>query len=855
MPRRHTEIQSNRTAPANRKALSPRAGRKDTKPQAPAPPVSRLRCPPGMEPAEWQRALRRQFGQAQAFELAPIGAGVVLGDWRVLNPAGASSYRVAIRGLQPGDNFCTCADYATNGLGTCKHIEFTLQRLLRKRGAKAAFRAGWQPQASELWLRYGEQRTPCFTPGQDCPPALLKWADRHFDLAQGGIWRASNALWSFDSALQQAQRLADQHGHGLQVHEDVLAFMAQARDAHHRAQTLEQAYPQGAKDKNLRKLLTTRLYPYQVEGALFAARAGRVLIGDDMGLGKTVQAIAAAELMARHFGVRRVLVVCPTSLKHQWQAEFERFAGRPAQVLQGLRGARQDQWRAEAFCKIVNYETLVRDADRAQAWAPELMIVDEAQRVKNWHTQAARALKRLADPALCPNVVVLTGTPLENRLEELLSIVQVVDQHALGPSWRLLHDHQQTDEAGRAVGYRDLHRIGERLAPILLRRRKSEVLAQLPERVDKTLFVPLTPQQRAHHDENGQVVSRIVQRWRHTGYLSDIDQRRMQCALQNMRMACNSTWLLDHETDHGGKADELMAVLDEILQDPQAKAVVFSQWLGTHEVLMRRLAQRGWGHVFFHGGVPAPQRGELIRRFHEDEGCRLFLSTDAGSAGLNLQHAAAVVVNMDQPWNPALLEQRIGRVHRMGQQRGVQVIHLVAEDSIEQGMLSLLSFKRALFDGVLDGGDSTVFMEGGRLSRFMETVGKTTEGVLRPDAPFADRDDIATPDSVAIAVEPETAWASDDGEDVPAAAQTGPAPTPAPAAVDPWTPLLQAGLQWLDGLAADPKDAPAPGQASPTHGVKTDPTTGERYLRLPVPDPALLRTLADRLIEVLQRRG
>jgi hypothetical protein len=133
------------------------------------------------------------------------------------------------------------------------------------------------------------------------------------------------------------------------------------------------------------------------------------------------------------------------------------------------------------------------------------VIVDEAQRIKNWNTVAARALKRIA----CPYAIVLTGTPLENRLEELISIVQFVDQHRLGPTWRLLHEHQQRDDGGRVVGYKDLGRIGATLAPIMLRRRKAEVLAQLPERIDNTLFVPMTPQQWAHHNENGDIVARI----------------------------------------------------------------------------------------------------------------------------------------------------------------------------------------------------------------------------------------------------------------------------------------------------------------------------------------------------------
>ena len=152
------------------------------------------------------------------------------------------------------------------------------------------------------------------------------------------------------------------------------------------------------------------------------------------------------------------------------------------------------------------------DLDLIAAWAPELVIVDEAQRVKNWNTIAARALKRIDSPY----AIVLTGTPLENKLEELISIVQFVDQHRLGPTWKLLHEHQVKDEAGRVTGYTGLEKIGQTLAPIMIRRRKSEVLRQLPSRTDQNLLVPMTEMQMLYHQENADVVARIVQRWRKT---------------------------------------------------------------------------------------------------------------------------------------------------------------------------------------------------------------------------------------------------------------------------------------------------------------------------------------------------
>jgi superfamily II DNA or RNA helicase len=844
---------------------SARTGRKapEAAPRSAAEPrLSRQRRPQQMAADDWQRALRRQFGREQVFELKNLGdakLAPIFSEFSVGNAASGGRYRVAIRGTAPGDNLCTCLDFATNDLGTCKHIEFTLARLAARRGGSAALARGFVPPYSEVYLHQAGQRTVRFRPGADCPRAVLEPAHQIFDAPAGWVLPWSR-LAELDDFIAAATKAAANAGHELRVDERALAFVAQVRDAERRQQVLAQAYPKGAADKGLAKLLKARLYPYQAEGALFAARAGRVLLGDEMGLGKTVQAIAGAELLARHFGVQRVLVVCPTSLKHQWQREIARFAGRPVQVLQGLRPARQQQYREEAFCRITSYETLVRDLDLVQAWAPELLVVDEAQRVKNWNTVASRALKRV-DSAYA---FVLTGTPLENRLEELISIVQLVDQHRLGPTWRLLHEHQQVDDAGRVVGYRDLDRIGATLAPILLRRRKAEVLTQLPERVDTTLFVPMTPEQRGHHDENGFIVTRIVSRWRKTGFLSDVDQRRLQCALQNMRMSCNSTWLLDHETDFGHKADELMTLLEELFQQPEAKAVVFSQWLGTHEVLMRRLRARGWDHVLFHGGVPGDKRGALVDRFAGDPGCRLFLSTDAGGVGLNLQHAAATVVNMDLPWNPAKLEQRIGRVHRLGQRRGVQVINMVAQGSIEEGMLGVLAFKKSLFSGVLDGGDSAVFMNGTRLAKFMESVDEVTGAMGTAEeagpAPVGTMP-VPAPAPPPLAEVDEAATASPPTVEVGAIGQATEAPASpaaplATSAADPWAPLLEAGLRWIESL--NESTVPAAddgGQDDRRPRISTDPRTGARSVTLPLPDPATVKRLAEGLSRLLAGLG
>jgi SNF2 family DNA or RNA helicase len=789
-----------------------------------------------MAPKDWQRALRRQFGSEQSFGLENLGDEPFFSEFRVSNPASKSAYRVAIRGLGPGGNFCSCPDYATNGLGTCKHLEFVLTRLAKKRGAKAAFARGYQPAFSELYLRNDGSRAIYFRTGTDCPPALSRASAALFDAARDGRLREDRF-----SDLEHFIAKAAASGHDLRVYDDTLDFIAVRRDADRRAMALDKLFPRGAADPGLETLLKVSLYPYQAEGALFAVRAGRALIGDDMGLGKTIQAIAAAEILARHFGVTKVLVICPASLKYQWQSEVARFTRRrdaqAPRVIEGGRAQRQRDFSLEDLCKITNYEKLQPDLDLIATWAPELVIVDEAQRVKNWNTVAARALKRIDSPY----AIVLTGTPLENKLEELISIVQFVDQYRLGPTWKLLHEHQVRDEAGRVTGYTGLEKIGRTLAPIMIRRRRPEVLRQLPSRTDQNLLVPMTDAQMALHRENADIVAKIVQRWRRTRFLSEGDQRRMTCALQNMRMSCNSTYLLDQETDHGVKADELGALFDDMLDRPEAKAVVFSQWQRTHDIVIRRLETRGLGYVSFHGGIPSEKRPALLQRFRDDPDCRVLLSTDAGSTGLNLQHASTLI-NMDLPWNPAILEQRIARVHRMGQKRPVQVVNFVAKGTIEEGMLSMLAFKRSLSAGILDGGSGEISLGGSRLSRFMKDVENVTEHMGKSEALTASEE----AGSSAAAGAAETA-VEDTGATVPtvagqaAAAHVGTAAGPVDdAEPNPWQALIQAGAQFVAAFAA--VDNPA---ASPSPLIECDPATGARHLKVPLPAPATVRQLAD----------
>jgi hypothetical protein len=286
----------------------------------------------------------------------------------------------------------------------------------------------------------------------------------------------------------------------------------------------------------------------------------------------------------------------------------------------------------------------------------------------------------------------------------------------------------------------------------------------------------------------------------------------------------------------------LAALLDELFAEPGTKAVVFSQWTRTLDIVIRRLEARGLGYVSFHGGVPSDKRPALVERFREDPACRVFLSTDAGSTGLNLQHASTLV-NMDLPWNPAILEQRIARIHRMGQERPVQIINFVAKGTIEEGMLSVLAFKRSLSAGILDGGSGEISLGGSRLNRFMKDVenvtGQMGEGETVTPAEEVNNidkaDDAGSIDDVDTDIDAgtgRTVIAQTDGAGVP----------PRDTGTDPWQALAQVGMQFIAALASanDPIAAAHP-------WIERDPATGRQSLKMPLPPPETARQLANAL--------
>ncbi len=673
--------------------------------------IPKLQKPEGMTIELWQIALRVQDGEEKTFAIKNVGDHPVFSDFEVQDLDAKQSYKVAIRSKDIGLNYCACNDFSTNTLGTCQHIEHVLFKLKKKRRNAKIFKEGYTPPYSSVFLKYGEERKVMFRIGSVNADKIRIITSEFFDEK---LQIRLDAIDHFEKFIEDITKLDPD----FRCYHDALDYIIEVRDTQKRKQQLDQKYNLEFEPTVLDDLLKVKLYPYQKECVLFAANAGRCLIADDMGLGKTIQSIGISELLKREMGIEKVLIICPTSLKYQWKYEIEKFTHNPdITVIEGPWLKRREQYKTAGFYSIVSYHMAVNDQDAIKKFAPDCIILDEAQKIKNVQTKTAQQIKKI----FSPYGLILTGTPLENRLEELHSILEFINPFRLGPLFRFLDTHQITDDHGKVTGYKDLHKIKEMLTPVMIRRTKDDVLKQLPERTDKNFFVPMTDEQMEVHSEYQDMVARLVSKWRRQKFLSEKDRQRLLIGLNCMRMVSDSTFILDQKTRFDTKISELFTLLDSTLVNKNEKVVIFSQWVRMTGLVAEELENRGIKYAHLHGGVPSKKRGELMTTFREDTDCQIFLSTDAGGIGLNLQ-TASLVVNLDCPWNPAVLEQRIARVHRLGQDKPVFVANFISKGSIEESIMQLVQFKKSVFAGVLDDGENNVFMGDSKFKQFMKTV-------------------------------------------------------------------------------------------------------------------------------------
>ena len=657
---------------------------------------------------------RQERARTERMSIRSLAPGSLWTDYLVTNAVSGKTYRVALRGRERGDSYCSCPDFRKNTLGTCKHILRVLDKV-ESRFPQAIRKRKFVPRDVAVHVRHVDR------------PELRIQAPPKFNGEAEAILAPIR-----DRAITDVQDLLDRVRR-LEAVECPVTIYPDAEEWIHQRLFQDRISSKVAEIRSkprthpLRtELLKAELLPYQLDGIAFAVGAGRAILADDMGLGKTIQGVGVAEFLAREAGITKVLIVCPTTLKSQWRNEIHRFSERDCRLIVGGAAQRARQYDDSGFFTICNYEQVLRDFLAIERARWDLIILDEGQRIKNWEAKTSRVIKALKSPF----ALVLSGTPLENRLDDLFSVAEFIDDRRLGPAFRFFNRHRIVDDKGRVLGYKDLKELRRQLGPILLRRTRKSVMQDLPPRSTEVVRIAPTAEQLELHRTHMRIVTHIVGK----KFITEMDLLRLQKALLMCRMAADGTFLVDKQTPgYSSKLEQIDNLLEQLAAEDGRKILLFSEWTTMLNLIEPLLQKRKLSYVRLDGSIPQKQRQPLVNTFQNDPECRLFITTNAGSTGLNLQ-AANTVINVDLPWNPAVLEQRIARAHRMGQKRPVQVFVLVTEETLEEKLLSTLSAKHELALATLDPDSDvdTVDLVGG-----MEELRRRLEVLLgaKPDAP------------------------------------------------------------------------------------------------------------------------
>ena len=451
------------------------------------------------------------------------------------------------------------------------------------------------------------------------------------------------------------------------------------------------------------------LRPYQQRGLSWLAFLSSLGLGaclaDDMGLGKTVQ-LLALEAAQRHDDptARPTLLLCPMSLVGNWQREATRFAPELRVYAhhgpQRLHGEALHETLAETDLVLTTYATCVRDNDELAAVEWQRVVLDEAQAIKNSLSRSAKAVRRLSSD----HRVALTGTPVENRLAELWSIMDFLNPGMLGSAelfrtrYAIPVERHGLDEPARVL--RTITR------PYVLRRLKTDptIVDDLPEKIEIKQYCHLTTEQASLYQS---VVDEMMERIEST---EGIERRgNVLAAMAKLKQVCNHPALLLHDRsvigERSGKVTRLEEILEEILAEGD-KVLCFTQYTELAAMLLPHLAARfGTDVAYLHGGTPRARRDEMVARFQSDGGPPIFLlSLKAGGTGLNLT-AANHVIHIDRWWNPAVENQATDRAFRIGQKRNVQVRKFICTGTLEERIDEMIEDKKALADLVVGGGE------------------------------------------------------------------------------------------------------------------------------------------------------
>lgn len=764
-----------------------------------------------------KRVLEERLTRAVQAKYRIKWADNLYGEHLLTNDKG-KTYRITLRDFDSETGYINNPDWRFNKLGTTKHIMFAFEQLRKQPALRKKLKKKF-PFVEIYTDPLNDYRITWYYP-HEMPANIDTLIRKHFGNKQH---LEGDAVKKFLPFLKAAADMP------------LIKIRPEVEEMVNDAWEQEMMQNLQKKTKLDYSALKVKPFPYQQQGIEFATFRSGAIIADEMGLGKTLQAIATAIFKKELFGFSKALVVCPASLKAQWKAEIEKYSSEKAVIADGFPKERALLYKnSSSYFVIVNYETVLRDWKAMNNASFDLVILDEAQRIKNFGTTTAQTVKMLQKK----HCLVITGTPIENKLADLYSVMQFVNPALLGPLWEFSYQHCYFDvrKADKITGYYNLQNLNAKLKEVLIRRSKREVLRDLPNLTQKDVPVLLSSEQASYHASYAQALSKLLRK----KVLTPYDMQKMQLLLTSMRMVCDSTFLVDKETNTSPKLTELRYLLTEQMSLPESgrKVLIFSEWVTMLDLIGNMLNELGITYVKMTGEVPVKHRQKLVEQFTNDPVCTVFLSSEAGGAGLNLQ-VADTVINFELPWNPGKKNQRIGRIDRLGQRsKHLTVINFITRLSIEERIAQGLVLKQSLFEGVLHADNkinAVDFSSKGR-SQFLEQLEKFMDDFAAPvqeAEPQQWEEPAQTADAPEMDLSPFAEGDADLRENAEQEAEEAVPVYEQQEASQPGAPemmkeVLSSGMQFLSGLfkMATGKEMPVD-----NNSIEFDANTGEVVMR------------------------
>ncbi len=610
-----------------------------------------------------QRVIDERKKKAQLATYTIDFADNIFGEHILTNERG-TRYQLTFRDIERKHGYCNCPDYSTNKLGTCKHLIFAFNWLQQQ----PEIIPGQLPSYPfvEVFLNpFRNNKISYFFPEKLRGP-IAELFYRYFGNKN---FIEDDEVENFPGFLNNTHKFKQ-----ILVRPEVLEKVKKIVD--------EAAIRRLEKTMKLNfEKLKLPLMPFQQEGAAFATFKSGVIMADDLELGKITQAVATALMKKQVFGFSKTLIICQAAMKYQWKREVEKLSGSSPVLPEGTQQERKQLYQTEdQYFIIVNYESVIQDINALVNLKPDFLILDEAQRIKNWSSAISSTIRNIPRQ----HTLALSGSPFQSKLIELYALMMLVNKDLLSPLWEFSYKYCYFDDHNKnnIVGYHNLDELMKQLEPVMLRREKYQVIKQLPQISAIDVPVDMHPYQLRLNLKYAVELMNLINK----KTLTPFEHQQAIQLIRKLRMVADSSFLVDDMTNISPKKEELKTILIEKLniRKSKKKIIIFTEWKKMLNVISRSLRLNKIKHVVISDDNTSKQREVILKTFEKDEECNVLLAGNVDFNDSNI-HLTDVVINFDIPANREIKSARMGSLDKIIQRKGnLTIINLVAKNSLEE---------------------------------------------------------------------------------------------------------------------------------------------------------------------------